>query len=264
MRAASLFLAPSPAICSNDETSLGSGDVITFSQVRVSHQAYVPFGKWLLEMHDLFTTEANMVQSTDQFIASVRGTVPQGKRPPTDLWILGPNAGDAAYEDDALLVTGPVGMVFAALAVPVPASAIAVGPLPPSDLLNAEQAAGLYLQYVQGQVSGKQYDIAVGTWTFVGCFVDQATVRALPTRLSTSDRALTVQRCASLATAATLQFFGLQGSSCFGGTSLLQAQVYGAATTAECSTACTGDRTQFCGLVTTTRLLSSVYQLQAR
>ncbi len=66
----------------------------------------------------------------------------------------------AAYTLNA--VTGPTGLVFAGqILPPVPPGHIPVGPLPPSDLLNAEQAAGQYLLYLQGQTS-KNYDLSTG------------------------------------------------------------------------------------------------------
>lgn len=66
-------------------------------QVRVSHAKYVPFATWLITQRpDLFLKDVEIYTPVADFVRAVKGTVPQGKRPPMDLYIVGPGDGDQA------------------------------------------------------------------------------------------------------------------------------------------------------------------------
>ncbi|KXZ49431.1 hypothetical protein GPECTOR_21g657 [Gonium pectorale] len=239
------------------------------AKVRVSSQRYLPYAKWLVGLRpDLFVplgSDSAYLMSMDLFVRAVQGTVPQGKRPPMDLYVLGPYENGTAY-DATFAITGPLGIFFAPPPIPpTPVGDYSVGVTPPSDYLNAELAAGAYIQYLQGQPP-KQFDnsLSAVSWTHLGCYNDAPPTvaeRPLPKRLAAADRALSPQRCALLAAAANLWYFGLQGSSCFGGNSTAPLEAYGAAPAADCATMCAGDRTQRCGLVSATRQLFSLYQV---
>jgi hypothetical protein len=74
----------------------------------VSHAKYLPIAAWLVRQRpDLFQPLGGAgVQDTQLFIKSVQGTVRQGKRPPTDLYLVGPgDADDYGLDGDASLTT---------------------------------------------------------------------------------------------------------------------------------------------------------------
>ncbi|PNH08870.1 hypothetical protein TSOC_004557 [Tetrabaena socialis] len=98
------------------------------------------------------------------------------------------------------------------------------------------------------------------TTSFMGCYKDNAAVRALAFRLI-ADRANALLFCARLTKLAGYPFMGLQGSNCFGGTDLARAESYGVRAATECATSCPGNSTQTCGLTTSTLVLVSVYSV---
>ena len=97
---------------------------------------------------------------------------------------------------------------------------------------------------------------------YLGCYADNTTTRALPNRIAFADRAISVERCQALAAQGKYSVFALQGTSCFAGSSLSAAQVYGRWADAACSLTCLGNRLQRCGFANSTVTLSSLYQLQ--
>ncbi|KAG2489078.1 hypothetical protein HYH03_012514 [Edaphochlamys debaryana] len=102
-----------------------------------------------------------------------------------------------------------------------------------------------------------------GQWSYLGCYLDSAATRVLPFRLSVADRSLSVAKCGQLAAQSSLTVFGLQGSTCFGGSDKAAATALGkSATDNDCATLCGGDRTQMCGLVSATRVLLSLYEMR--
>ncbi|KAG2500181.1 hypothetical protein HYH03_001762 [Edaphochlamys debaryana] len=96
--------------------------------------------------------------------------------------------------------------------------------------------------------------------TAVGCYKDDATVRALAARL-TSDRVLTREICANLAKTNRYTYFGLQGTNCYADNTLTRANTYGKRLDSECSTLCPGNSAQRCGLLSSTLVASNIFQV---
>ncbi|KAG2500182.1 hypothetical protein HYH03_001763 [Edaphochlamys debaryana] len=94
----------------------------------------------------------------------------------------------------------------------------------------------------------------------LGCYKDDATVRALAARLTT-DRTLTRELCASLAKNGRYTYFGLQGTNCYADNTLTLANSYGKRLDSECSTLCPGNSAQKCGLLSSTLVANTIYQV---
>ncbi|KAI1374021.1 hypothetical protein F4677DRAFT_461856 [Hypoxylon crocopeplum] len=80
----------------------------------------------------------------------------------------------------------------------------------------------------------------VGSFTYLGCFVDDPASRVLPNQ--NQDTSMTVERCITLATAGNAKYAGLEnGNQCFFGTNLTASGSDG------CTKACVGNSLETCG-----------------